>query len=333
MAKKVTTIPATLDLMTARPIVNQENRKVAGYARVSTDKDEQVGSYEAQMDYYTAYISARPDWEFVGMYSDEGISATNTAHRSGFNRMVQDALDGKIDLIIAKSVSRFARNTVDSLSTIRKLKEAGTEVFFEKENIWTFDAKGELLITIMSSHAQEESRSISENTTWGRRKSFADGKASVAYSSFLGYGEGFKAIEEEAETVRMIYGLYLRGMSIGSIGKRLEELEIPAPCGGKRWHESTLKHILTNEKYKGDALLQKTFSVDFLSKKRVPNRGEIPQYYVEGHHISPEAFSQVQAEMKRRRDKPFVGSSVFSGKIVCGECGAYYGCRTWHSTD
>lgn len=170
MAKTVRAIPATISRYTSSPINSRKKRKVAGYARVSTDHDDQITSYEAQVDYYTNYIKGRDDWDFVGMYTDEGISATNTRHRDGFKRMVKDALDGKIDLIITKSVSRFARNTVDSLSTIRKLKEHKIECYFEKENIWTFDSKGELLLTIMSSLAQEESRSISENVTWGHRK-------------------------------------------------------------------------------------------------------------------------------------------------------------------
>ena len=177
MARAITVIPATKNIITSIEHNAVRKRRVAAYARVSTDNDEQFTSYEAQIDYYTKYILAREDWEFVNVYTDEGISGTNTKHRKGFNDMVQDALDGKIDLIITKSVSRFARNTVDSLVTVRTLKEAGVEVFFEKENIYTFDSKGELLITIMSSLAQEESRSISENVTWGQRKRFADGKA------------------------------------------------------------------------------------------------------------------------------------------------------------
>lgn len=200
MAKKVKTIPATLDLFKQEPILKVKKRKTAGYARVSTFSEEQATSYESQMDYYKNYIENRPDWEFVGMYSDEGISATNTKRRDGFRQMIQDALEGKIDLIITKSVSRFARNTVDSLQTVRRLKDKGVEVYFEKENIWTLDAKGELLITIMSSLAQEESRSISENTTWGRRKQFASGKGSIAFSRFLGYDKDFRINEEEAKS-------------------------------------------------------------------------------------------------------------------------------------
>lgn len=176
MAKSVTTIPATLSRFTAAPLGSTKKRRVAAYARVSTDQEEQLTSYEAQVDYYTNYIKGRDDWEFAGIYTDEGITGTNTKKREGFKSMVADALDGKIDLIITKSVSRFARNTVDSLTTIRSLKEHNVECYFEKENIWTFDGKGELLLTIMSSLAQEEARSISENCTWGQRKRFADGK-------------------------------------------------------------------------------------------------------------------------------------------------------------
>ena len=170
MAKNVRAIPATVNLFDATPITNSKKRRVAAYARVSTDQEEQLTSYEAQVDYYTNYIKSRSDWEFVDVYTDEGISGTSTKHREGFNKMVEYAMAGNIDLIITKSVSRFARNTVDSLTTIRKLKVIGCECYFEKENIWTFDGKGELLLTIMSSLAQGESRSISENVKWGHRK-------------------------------------------------------------------------------------------------------------------------------------------------------------------
>ncbi len=191
MARTITMIPATVTSRFSNLAVSVPKlRRVAGYARVSTEKEEQQSSYEAQVDYYTKYIKERPDWSFVAVYTDEGISATNTKKRDGFNQMIKDALDGKIDLIITKSVSRFARNTVDSLTAVRKLKAANIEIYFEKENIWTFDAKGELLITIMSSLAQEESSSISENVTWGWRKRIADGKVSMSYGQFLGYEKG-----------------------------------------------------------------------------------------------------------------------------------------------
>ncbi|MBR1443938.1 MAG: recombinase family protein, partial [Firmicutes bacterium] len=286
--RKVTTIPATLNKFTAKPVSSTRKRKVAGYARVSTDHEEQQTSYEAQVDYYTSYIKGRTDWEFVGIYTDEGISATSTKRREGFNSMIADALNGKIDLIITKSVSRFARNTVDSLTTIRKLKEHNIECYFEKENIWTFDGKGELLLTIMSSLAQEESRSISENVTWGQRKRFADGKVSFAYSRVLGFdkGENGQIIvnQEEAETVKLIFKLFLEGMTPHTISMKLTEMGIKSPGGKDKWNQGTIRRMLSNEKYKGDALLQKAFTVDFLSKKQKKNEGEVPQYYVEGNH-------------------------------------------------
>ena len=267
--RKVQTIPATLTRFTATPLSAQKKRKVAGYARVSTDHDDQFTSYEAQIDYYTNYIKGRDDWEFVSVYTDEGITGTSTKHREGFKRMIADALDGKIDLIVTKSVSRFARNTVDSLTTIRQLKENGIEVYFEKENIWTFDGKGEVLLTIMSSLAQEESRSISENCTWG---------------------------------------------------------------------QTTIKSILSNEKYKGDALLQKTFCEDFLTKKMKTNQGEVPQYYVENNHeaiIDPETFEMVQRELARRTKgkNRHSGVHLLSGRIKCGDCGGWYGSKVWHSPE
>lgn len=303
MAKKITTIPATRDLFTSTPVTAPVKRKVAGYARVSTDLEEQQTSYENQVAYYSNYIKSRSDWVFAGLYTDEGISATNTRHREGFNRMIEDALTGKIDLIIMKSISRFARNTVDSLTTVRRLKEQGIEIFFEKENIWTLDVKGELLITIMSSLAQEESRSISENTTWGIRKNFADGKARIAYSRFLGYDRGFVINEEEAKTVRLIYKLFLMGLSFYAISKELKARGLKTVTGKDIWRVSSIKAILSNEKNKGDALLQKQYTVDFLQKKKKRNTGEVPQYYVERHHepiIDPAIFDAVQVELRKR---------------------------------
>ena len=338
---KVTTIPATISRFTATPINEKKKRRTAAYARVSTDSEEQLTSYEAQVDYYTNYIKGRDDWEFVTVYTDEGITGTNTKHRDGFNRMVQDALDGKIDLIVTKSVSRFARNTVDSLTTVRKLKEKGVEIYFEKENIWTLDSKGELLITIMSSLAQEESRSISENCTWGQRKRFADGKVTVPFKRFLGYDRGpdgnLVLNTDEAVTVRRIYSMFLQGMSPYGIATHLTAEGIRSPSGKDKWNAGAVRSILTNEKYKGDALLQKSYTVDFLTKKKKVNEGEIPQYYVEGNHeaiISPDVFEQVQQELEHRKQVKGRHSSVhlFSGKIRCGQCGEWYGSKTWHST-
>ena len=339
---RVITIPATVSKYTATPKNSRKKRRVAGYARVSTDHEEQQSSYEAQVDYYTSYIKGRGDWEFVSVYTDEGVSATSTTKREGFNQMVADALDGHIDLIITKSVSRFARNTVDSLTTIRKLKEHHVECYFEKEDIWTFDGKGELLLTIMSSLAQEESRSISENVTWGQRKRFADGKVTVPFKRFLGYdrgGDGNLVVNEgQAKVVRKIYGMFLQGRSPFAIAKALTKGGVPTPGGKANWSGSTVKSILTNEKYKGDALLQKGYTVDFLSKKKKINEGEVPQYYVEHNHeaiIAPAVFEIVQKQMASRQMEPNRQSSagIFSSKIKCGGCGSWYGPKVWHSND
>lgn len=342
MAKSVTTIPATLSRFTAAPINSTKKRRVSAYARVSTDNEEQLTSYEAQVDYYTNYIQGRDDWEFAGVYTDEGITGTNTKKREGFKNMVADALAGKIDLIITKSVSRFARNTVDSLTTIRSLKEHNVECYFEKENIWTFDGKGELLLTIMSSLAQEESRSISENCTWGQRKRFADGKVTFPFKRFLGYDMGpdrnLMVNPEQAKLVKRIYGMFLQGQSPFQIATALTKEGIPSPGGKDHWNASNIRSILTNEKYKGDALLQKSYTVDFLTKKKKMNEGEIPQYYVRDNHeaiIPPETFEMVQALMAtRKKGKNRLSSvSIFSSKIKCADCGSWYGPKVWHSND
>jgi len=342
MAKRVTTIQPTLTRFTAAPIAEQRKRRAAAYARVSTDSDEQLSSYEAQIDFYTDYIKARDDWEFVHVYTDEGITGTSMKHREGFKRMVADALDGKIDLIITKSVSRFARNTVDSLTTIRQLKEKGVECYFEKENIWTFDGKGELLITIMSSLAQEESRSISENCTWGQRKRMADGKVSVPFSHFLGYDRGSDGSlvinHEQAEIIRRIYREFLQGRSPHCIAAGLTADGILTPSGKSNWSSTSVRNILTNEKYKGDALLQKCFTEDFLTKRQVRNRGQVPQYYVAGDHeaiIAPDVFDMVQREVESRKPgaQRHSGVRVFSSTVFCGECGSVYGSKVWHSND
>lgn len=339
-ARRVTMIPAVETFVTVSSEGNLRLKRVAAYARVSTDNEEQLSSYEAQVDHYTRYIQSNNQWKFVEVYADEGISVTSTKKRDGLNRMIKDALAGKIDLIITKSVSRFARNTVDTLTTVRKLKDKGVEVYFEKENIYTLDSKGELLITIMSSLAQEESRSISENVTWGQRKRFADGKVSLPYKQFLGYEKGEdglpKIVESEAKIVRLIYKMFLEGTAGTTIAKYLSDNNIPSPAGKKVWSESTIRSILHNEKYKGDAILQKSFTVDFLTKKKKVNEGEVPQYYVENSHpaiISAEVFDLAQAEFERRRSDRGLrrSNSCFSGKIICGECGGFYGSKTWHS--
>lgn len=276
------------------------------------------------------------------VYTDEGISALNTRHREEFNRMIADALSGKNNLIITKSVSRFARNTVDSLSAIRKLKDHGTEAYFEKEGIWTFDSKGELLITIMSSFTQEESRSISENVTWEQHKRFADGKVTMPYGQFLGYRKGNDGKPEidpaKAETVRSIYQMFVDGKTVSAIVKTHTENGIPTPRGKAVWRDTTVESILTNEKYKGDAILQKSFTVDFLSKKMKKNEGEVPQYVVTDSHpaiIDRREWEYVQAEMTKRKVNGRHQNSLspVSAKIYCGECRGLYDSKVRHSTD
>lgn len=255
--------------------------------------------------------------------------------------MIASALAGEIDLIITKSVSRFARNTVDTLTTVRMLKDHGIEVYFEKEQIFTLDSKGELLITIMGSLAQEESRSISENVTWGMRKRFADGKVALPYKHFLGYRKGPdglpEIVPEQAEVVRLIYRMFMEGKAPSYIARHLTGQNIPSPAGKEKWRPETVRSILTNEKYKGDALLQKTFRTDFLTKKTQINEGEVPQYYVDHSHpaiIDPALFDEVQIELKRRaqtRHRNYT-PHIFSGKIYCAECSGLYGSYTCHGS-
>ena len=342
-ARKVTVIPATLIDNTGPAAKAVKTKRVAAYARVSTDSDEQLTSYEAQVDHYTKYISSHVGWEFAGMYSDEGISGVMTKNRDGFNQMVEDALAGKIDLIITKSISRFARNTVDILTNVRLLKEHGIEVYFEKENIYSMDAKGEVLLTIMGSLAQEESRSISENVKWGQRKRFQDGKVTIPYKHFLGYKKGKDGLPEivpkEAIIIKSIYRMFLvDGMTLKEIADSLTSQGEKTPTGKDNWVESTVQSILQNEKYKGAARLQKSFTVDYLTKKKKVNEGEVPQYYVEHSHpaiIDPEEWDEVQLEFERRKavNGRYRNDSPFSGKLVCSECGGIYGMKVWHSND
>ena len=314
--------------------------RVAAYARVSTEQDEQQSSYEAQVDYYTRYIQNNPDWEFVSVFADEGITGTNTKKRDGFNEMIDLAMSGGLDLILTKSISRFARNTVDTLQTVRKLKAIGVEVIFEKENLHTMDPKCEMILTIFSSLAQEESRSISENIRWGRKKSMEDGNVSLPYSSFLGYCKGEdgrpEIVEEEAKIVRKIYSMFLDGHTINEIARYLTRQSIPTPRGKQVWSVSTIRSILSNEKYAGNALLQKTYTVDFLTKEKRKNNGELPQYLIEYSHdpiIEPEIFEQVQAKLQTQVPlrKKIRGNSPLSNTIVCGVCGAFYGHKVWHN--
>lgn len=320
--------------------------RVAAYCRVSTDNEEQASSYEAQIQHYEEFIKTNPEWEFVGVYADEGISATSTKNREQFNAMIEDCKAGKIDMIFTKSISRFARNTLDCLKYIRLLKEINIPVFFEKESINTMDAKGEVLITIMASLAQQESESLSKNTKMGIQYRFQQGKVMVNTRNFLGYDkdeDGHLIINPaEAETVKRIFREYLEGASCMKIARGLERDGIRTARDNPRWHDSTVRKILENEKYMGDALLQKTYTIDFLNKKRGRNNGTLPQYYIEDDHeaiIPKELFMSVQEEMARRsseRDmngkrQGFSANHAFSHIVTCECCGEHFRRLHWNN--
>ena len=338
MTPEIEFIAATKTLQQEPISTVPKKLRVAAYARVSTEQDEQQNSYEAQIEFYTRYIRSNPDWQFVDVFADRGITGTNTKNRDEFNRMIDLAMNGEIDLILTKSISRFARNTITTLQTVRELKAAGIEVWFEKENLHTFDPKCEMMLTIMSSLAQEESRSISENVRWGQQRSMQKGKIHLAYSHFLGYQKGSdgrpEIVEEEAAVVRDIYDWYISGKTINDIAATLTDKGIPTPAGKSKWSVSTVRSILSNEKYKGEALLQKTFTVDYLTKEVRKNSGEVPFVRVHNSHepiIEPEVFDQVQellAKQTKRRSKVRT-SHPFAGKIVCADCGNTFGHKVW----
>lgn len=316
---------------------------------MSTDQGEQLLSYENQVNYYTNYISENPLYEYAGTYADEGISGTNTKKRDEFNRMIADCRAGKIDMIITKSISRFARNTLDCLNYVRELKDLGIGIIFEKENINTLDAKGEVLLTILSSLAQDESRSISENCTWGIRRRFETGKHKMSTKRFLGYDTdetGKLVINRTQEPIVVrLYQEFLDGKTTDYIKRIFEREGVKNWDGGTKWQSTTLMSMLENEKYKGDALLQKSYTVDFLTKKRTQNKGEIQMFYVEDDHdaiISKRIWECVQLEIKRRKKyleehgtnsyshRP--ESNPFASKIICGDCNKVFARKGWRSS-
>ena len=347
LSRNITVIPARKRVGNTAAAEQRPKLRVAAYCRVSTDSEEQASSYEVQVAHYTLFIQKNPEWELAGIYADDGITGTNTKKREEFNRMIQDCMDGNIDMIITKSISRFARNTLDCLKYIRELKEKNIPVFFEKENINTMDSKGEVLLTIMASLAQQESQSLSQNIKLGLQYRFQNGEVRVNHSRFLGYTkdeEGNLIIEPaEAKVVKRIYREYLEGASLLQIGRGLEADSILTGAGKTKWRPETLKKILQNEKYIGDALLQKTYTVDFLNKKRVQNKGIVPQYYVEKSHepiIPRDLYMQVQEEMIRRANlhsganrKKRVYSSKYalSSIVYCSKCGEIYRRIAWNN--
>lgn len=322
MGRKITKIEHAAELPT--------RQRVAAYARVSCGKDEMLHSLAAQVGFYSNLIQNKPEWEYVGVYADEAETGTKDS-RPEFQRLIADCRAGRIDLVLTKSISRFARNTVTLLETVRELKALGVGVFFEEQNLHSLSGDGELMLTILASYAQEESRSVSENCKWRIRKDFKEGKLSNNIRVYgFDYKDGtFTVIPEEAAVVRMIFADYLSGLGKNAIMKKLIKLGVPTKCGG-RWAESTVGSILTNEKVVGDMCLQKGFIADHITKHWKPNNGELAKYYVECSHeaiIDRNTFNAVQAEIARRaeanrpRNRTF---SEFSGMITCGRCGAKF---------
>ena len=319
---------------------------VAAYCRVSTDQYEQLESLETQRSHYDEYIRAHKDWELVNVYYDEGISGTRADTRPGLQRLMADCRLRRIDMVLTKSISRFARNTLDCLKHIRALKAQNIPVYFEKESINTLDAKGEVLLTIMVSLAQQESQSLSQNIKLGLQYRYQHGKVQVNHNRFLGYtkdAEGNLIIDpQQAEIVKRIYREYQEGYSMDKIKAGLERDGIPTGAGKTTWHTSTINKILRNEKYIGDALLQKTYTTDFLNKTRVKNNGIVPQYYVEGNHdpiIPKNIFLKVQDELVRRitcvtangRKCGFSSRHAFSQIVFCSECRENFHRTQWNN--
>ena len=340
-------------IIPAKPIAEQEAMKrklqVAAYCRVSTEEEEQQSSYEAQCSYYTDKIMTNPEWTMAGIFADEGITGTSTKKRDDFNRMIRKCKKKKIDLILTKSISRFARNTLDTIKYTRMLRAMGIGIYFEKENINTLDMDSEMLITMLGAFAQAESESISRNVAWGKRQAIREGKVYVNFNQLYGYylqedrTPGIK--QQEAEVVKFIFGQYMLGDSTRMIARKLDEDGIPTRSGKVRWEPATIKSILKNEKYCGDVLAQKTFKECVIGGKVQKNTGQLPQVLVQNNHpaiISRELFYAVQEEIKRRTAakspsaKSATGRSCYASKyalserLVCGECGTLYRRCTWN---
>ena len=345
-ASNVRIIPAKSQTEISRSKYQQ--LRVAAYCRVSTEQEEQQNSYQVQIAYYTDLINRKKEWSLVGIFADEGISGTQTKKRTEFNRMIRMCKNKKIDLVITKSISRFARNTVDCLEYVRQLKNLGIGVIFEKENINTLTMTSEFMIALYGSFAQAESESISKNVSWGKEKAYREGKVQFQYQNLLGYRKGTdgkpEIVPEEAETIKLIYKLFLDGYSMTNIKKVLESSGTLTAKGKKVWNESLISSILKNEKYVGDALLQKTYTLDCITHKVVRNHGERPMYLVTDHHapiIDRDTYDRVQQELARRSskrkisDKTITEQGKYSSKyalselLICGYCGTPYRRTTW----
>ena len=346
----------TVIFIPAKPEVVRASKRqlrVAAYCRVSTDDEEQLTSYEAQKNYYTDKIMTNKEWTMAGIFADEGITGTSARKRPEFLRMIRQCKQGKIDIVLTKSISRFARNTVDCLNYVRALKELGIAVIFEKENMNTLEIDSEILITMLGAFAQSESESISANVRWGIRQAMKEGKATIQYKYLYGYRKGDdgkpEIIPDQAEVVRKIYDLFLSGTPVRGIQEYLNANSVPNINGEPKWARSAIDSILTNEKYCGDVLLQKTYIDDCINKKVKKNTGQLPMYLVQNHHegiISRETFDAAQAELARRsagkspskKNAP-TGRSRYSSKyalsdrLYCGECGTRYQRCTWRNRD
>ena len=345
-APNVTVIPAKVQTAESRDKYHQ--LRVAAYCRVSTELEEQQNSYQVQIAYYTDLINKKKEWTLAGIFADEGISGTQTKKRTEFNRMIRMCRNKKIDLVITKSISRFARNTVDCLEYVRQLKDLGIGVIFEKENINTLTMTSEFMIALYGSFAQAESESISKNVSWGKEKAYREGKVQFQYKHLLGYKKGAdgkpEIIPEEAETVKLIYTMFLDGHSMKNIALILHVKGKHTKTGSTEWRTNTITRILQNEKYVGDAILQKTFTSDCLTHKVVKNHGERPMYLVTNHHdpiIDRDTYNRVQQELARRNskrkisDKTVTEQGKYSSKyalselLICGHCGTPYRRTTW----
>lgn len=345
LAPNITLIPAKRRTNTEFDSIGIRKR-VAAYCRVSTEEDNQQNSYATQVNYYTELITSHPDWDLAGIFADEGISGTQMTKRAEFNKMIKQCRKHKIDLILCKSISRFARNTVDCLDTVRELKALGINVKFEKENIETLSATSEFTISLYASFAQAESESISKNVTWGIEKGFQEGKVRYVLHQTLGYrlGEDGKPVivEDEAKTVRLIFKMFAEGHSMGEIATHLTEKEIPRKNGDKNWHRTNVQKILQNEKYVGDAILQKTYTVDCLTHERAVNTGQKPQYYIRDCHeaiVDRDTWDRVHLEFARRSaetksthpGRKYVTKYCLSDILICPHCGATFKRTFWKS--
>ena len=347
LASNVIMIPANPEFAKASAVRRQ--LRVAAYCRVSTDSEEQLTSYEAQRTYYTDKIMSNPEWTMAGLFADEGITGTSAQKRPEFLRMICQCRQKKIDLILTKSVSRFARNTVDSLKYVRILKELGIAVFFEEQNINTLDADNEMLLTIHSAFSQAESETMSSRVKWGKREAMREGKAIIQYNRLYGYRRGDnnkpEIIPEQAEVVRRIYQQYLTGASLRMIQDTLEGEQVLNVAGKPEWSLNVIRNILTSEKYCGDVLMQKTYISDCISRKTIRNNGQLPKYLLPDHHeaiVDRQTFDAVQAEMARRsagrspsrKNAPtgrtsYASKYALSERLVCGECGTLYRRCVW----